>query len=250
MSLIERHQEILRILSHRRKVSVQDLSSRLAVSEVTIRKDLSLLEEMGYLVRTRGGAIPATQEEFLHPITLRRTEHLEEKQAIARKAREFIQEGDTLYLDSGSTTQALAALLLDMSLRVVTNSIDIVLALEKAPSIAVYCVGGSYRKDAGSFIGPLALDGLKNFRIDTCFMGTTGFSTDGAFSSQNIFESDAKRQALKLSNRKILLADSSKYGKQAFSVFATVEDIHLLISDGKLGELVDIHRFPCEILLC
>lgn len=250
MSLIERHQEILRILSHRGKLSVQELSTRLQVSEVTIRKDLSLLEEMGHLIRTRGGAIPATKKEFLHPIALRRTEHLEEKQAIARKATEFIQEGDTLYLDSGSTTQALASLLLDMSLRVVTNSVDIVLTLEKAPSIAVYCVGGSYRKDAGSFIGPLALDGLKNFRIDTCFIGTTGFSLDGTFSSQNIFESDVKRQALKLSNRKILLADSSKYGKEAFSVFATVEDIDLLISDKKLGELADLGRFPCEVILC
>lgn len=250
MDLIQRHQEILRILSHRGKLSVQELSNRMQVSEVTIRKDLTLLEEMGHLIRTRGGAIPAAKDEFLRPISLRRTEHREEKLAIAKKAKEFIREGDTLYLDSGSTTQTLASLLGDISLRIVTNSVDIVLTLEKAPSIAVHCVGGSYRKDAGSFIGPLALDGLKTFRIDICFMGTSGFSPDGALSSQNIFESEIKREAIRIAKRKVLLADSSKFGKEAFSVFARLEDIDVLVSDRKLGDLVDTRTFPCEVILC
>ena len=131
--LLERHDEILKILSNRGKVSVQEFTGRLGVSEVTIRKDLSILEETGFLIRTRGGATLAADKDLIRPITVRRKEHLEEKKAIARKAREFIQEGDTIYLDSGSTAVSLAALIKDMSLRVVTNSVDIVLALADAP---------------------------------------------------------------------------------------------------------------------
>ncbi|MFQ3548053.1 MAG: hypothetical protein SNJ56_06915, partial [Termitinemataceae bacterium] len=84
---------------------------------------------------------------------------------------------------------------------------------------------------------------------DTCFIGTTGFSRDGYFSSQNIYESDTKKQALGRSRRKILLADSSKYDTEAFSVFASLTDIHILISDTGLADKCDISRLPCEVIL-
>ncbi len=121
---IQRHDEILKIVSLRKRVSVQELTDRLQVSEVTIRKDLSILEEMGCLGRTRGGAKPAEDRDHLNTIRARRRENVERKEAIARK-------------------------------------------------------------DAGSFIGPQAIETLRNFQIETCFLGTTGLSSDGAFASRN-----------------------------------------------------------------
>lgn len=245
----ERQDEIIRIVSLRGQVSTQDLVNRLGVSEVTLRKDLSFLEDSGLLVRTRGGAMAATNRDLIRPLAQRRAEQRETKERIAQKAREFIHEGDTIFLDSGSTTQSLAQQIKDMSLRVVTNSIDVLIALQDAPEVLVFSLGGNFRKDAGSFIGPQTLEALNTFHIDTCFIGTTGFSADGSFSSQNIYESDTKRQALKRSKRRIILADSSKYGTEAFSVFATVEDIHILISDAELVHKCDITQFPCEVVL-
>jgi DeoR/GlpR family transcriptional regulator of sugar metabolism len=249
LALPARHQEILKILANRGKLGVRELTSRLNVSEVTIRKDLSLLEEMGFLVRTRGGAGPAADKELLRPITVRRKEHLDRKTAIAERAREFIREGDTIYLDSGSTATALASLCTDMSLRVVTNSVDIVLALSEAEGVAVYCIGGSYRKDAGSFIGPMALEALKNFHVETCFIGATGFSSEGLFSSQNILESEVKRQAMRVSKRRVLMVDSSKYGSSAFSVFARPEDVTILITDSDFPEADRIRGLGIDVLL-
>ena len=245
----ERHDEILRIVSIRGQVSIQDLSKRLDVSEVTLRKDLSVLEASGFLVRTRGGAMAATKKEWIRPLELRRKEQQEAKQRIALKARDFIHEGDTIFLDSGSTTQELALHIKDMSLRVITNSLDVLIALQDAPEMLVFSLGGNFRKEAGSFIGPQTLEALRSFHIDTCFIGTTGFSTDGDFSSQNIYESDTKKQALGRSKRKIILADSSKYGTEAFSVFASVQDIHILISDTELAHKCDLTAFPCEVVL-
>lgn len=245
----ERHDEILRILSIRGQLSIQDLNNRLKVSEVTLRKDLSFLEASGLLIRTRGGAMAATKTEWIRPLELRRKEHRELKIRIAKKAREFIREGDTIFLDSGSTTQELALQIKDMSLRVITNSIDVLIALQDAPEVSVFCLGGNFRKEAGSFIGPQTLEALRNFHIHTCFIGTTGFSAQGDFSSQNIYESDTKKQAFARSDRKVILADSSKYGCQAFSVFASVRDIHMLISDRELATTCDVSQFPCEVLL-
>lgn len=245
----ERQEEIVRIVSLRGQVSIQDLVRRLGVSEVTLRKDLNFLEASGLLIRTRGGAMAATKKELIRPLELRRTQAREAKERIALKARDFIREGDTIFLDSGSTTQELALRIKAMSLRVVTNSIDVLIALQDAPEVLVFSLGGNFRKDAGSFIGPQTLEALNNFRMDTCFIGTTGFSTDGFFSSQNIYESDTKKQALGRSKRKILLADSSKYGTEAFSVFAGLKDIHILISDSDLAQKCDIAQFPCEVVL-
>lgn len=98
MSHIPRHDEIIRIISHLRTVSVQDLTQRLKVSEVTIRKDLTLLEEMGSLVRTRGGARLAEDLTQLRSIQIRREERLAEKKRIAEKARELVNDDDTIYL--------------------------------------------------------------------------------------------------------------------------------------------------------
>ncbi len=245
----ERQEEIIRIISLRGQVSIQELNNRLGVSEVTLRKDLSFLEASGLLVRTRGGAMAATKKELIRPLQVRREEHKEEKVRIAQKAREFIHEGDTIFLDSGSTAQELALQIRDMSLRVITNSIEVLITLQDTPDLAVFALGGNFRKDAGSFIGPQTLEALRTFHIDTCFIGTTGFSTEGYFSSQNIYESDTKKQALQRSKRKIILADSSKYGTEAFSVFASIQDIHILISDRALADRCDITQFPCEIVL-
>ncbi|MGA2975472.1 MAG: DeoR/GlpR family DNA-binding transcription regulator [Spirochaetia bacterium] len=248
MAHIPRHDEIIRIISHLRSVSVQELTQRLKVSEVTIRKDLTLLEEMGNVVRTRGGAQLAEDRAQLRGIQVRKEENLAEKERIAAKARELVNEDDTIYVDSGSTCMLFARRLLDMNLRIVTNSLDIMNVVADAPGISLISVGGSYRKEAGSFIGPMAIEALKGLRIQTCFIGATALSAAGVFSSQNIIEAELKSRVLKSSKRRVVLADAGKFGRDAFAVFARPEDVDILITDRWIEGMRDLTVLGIEVL--
>ena len=250
MAYIARHDEIMKILSRLRKISVQELTERLGVSEVTIRKDLNVLEEMGYLVRTHGGALLAEDRIQEIPLSMRKDdEYLSEKQAIARRARELIREDDTIYLDSGSTNILLAREIKDMNLRVICHSIGVMTELADAPGISLISLGGSYRKDSGSFIGPLAVEGLKQFQIQTCFIGTAGFSSKGIFSSQNIIEAQLKSEVLKVSDRRIVITDRSKYNRTAFSIFARSHTIDILITDKQFQDADTLRALDIEVIL-
>lgn len=243
-----RHQDILNLLTMLRQVSVQELSQRLNVSEVTVRKDLTFLEEAGCLMRTRGGAQIAEDSRLLKTIDIRQRENLDRKQEIAAKAKEMIHDGETIYLDSGSTCLLLARQIRDMSLRVVTNSIDVMVELADAPAIQLFSLGGSYRKEAGSFIGPIALNTLQNFQIETCFIGATGFSAGGVFSSQNIIETQLKQRVLEASGRRIITADSSKFNKVAFSIFARPETVDILVTDSDFTHTKEFAALGIEVV--
>lgn len=231
MPLPDRHEDILRILELRERVSVTELTERLGVSEVTVRKDLSLLEEHGYLVRTRGGARLAQDRAVLEPIDRRLASRAAVKRAIGRRAAEFVRAGETIFIDSGSTCLALARAVRRMDLRIVTNSLDVLDELADAGSIVLHATGGSFRREARSFIGPLAADAVRRFHLDRAFLGTSGLTIDGVFSSQNVIESEGKRAALGQAARVLVLTDASKIGQAAFSIFARPEQVHMVITN-------------------
>ena len=246
----QRHIEILKMLTRLRYVSVQDLTARMEVSEVTIRKDLSHLEEKGLLFRTRGGAELAEDSRLLSSMNQRRSQNKARKICIAKKASELIREGDTVFIDSGSTCLELCGFVKDKSLRVVTNSIDVMNCLGEVSEITLIGVGGNYRKEAGSFIGPMALEIIKQYNFETCFLGTTGFTKRCVFSSQNVLESQLKQQVIQHSARRVVLADSSKYGKSAFSVFARAGDIDILYTDIKFEDAPLFAASGIETITC
>ncbi len=226
-----RHDAILRIVEARKSITVNELTERLRVSEVTIRKDLTVLEEMGLLMRTRGGAMLAENRVSSRSLKLRRDENREAKQRIAERALDLVQDGETVYLDSGSTCSAFASLLAPMSLRVVTNSIDVLVGLSHSDSVALHSLGGAFRREAGSLVGPLALEAFSKFRIDVAFLGTTGLSEQGVFTTQNLNEAQIKEAACKAAGRRVVLMDASKYPVEAFAVFARPGMIDVIVTD-------------------
>jgi DeoR/GlpR family transcriptional regulator of sugar metabolism len=249
MAFNERYNEITKILSKIKKVTVQELTERLKVSEVTIRKDLSDLEAHGKILRTHGGAVLAEDMTQHNPINIRINENIDKKTAIAKKARELVREDDTIYIDAGTTCCQFAQEIKDMNLRVVTNSMDVILELAQYPNISLFTLGGSYRIDARSFIGPIAINSIKNFQISTCFLGTSGISKEGNFSSQNTIEAELKSAILASSNRKVVLADNTKYGITAFSIFAKPKDIDILIMDSDINDLDNLKSLGIEIMV-
>ncbi len=246
MGYNERLDEILKILNKRKKITVQELTDRLNVSEVTIRKDLSFLEERGQIQRIHGGAILAQDKESLRHISIRLDEHVEEKTAIARKAAEMVHEGDTIFIDSGSTCYYLAREIKNMSIRILTNSLDVMIELSESPSVSLLSTGGSFRVDARSFIGPIALETISNFQIEVAFLGTTGFSEEGIFSAQNTLEAQIKKAVIKSSRHRIMLVDHYKYRTVAFSIFARPEDIDILVTDSDFPERENLAKLGIE----
>ncbi len=249
MKHIPRHEEILKILTRLRSVSVQELTNRLNVSEVTIRKDLTILEEMGFALRSHGRASLAEDSRTLSTLSKRRSTNIPEKKAIAEKAKTLIKEGDTIFIDTGTTCMYFAEAVRNMTLRVLTNSLDVMNVLAEEPSISLVSLGGNYRKEAGSFLGPIPIEALKNFQIETCFIGATGIQERGIFSSQNIMEAQMKQQVLSSSGRRVVLADSSKVGKTAFSVFARLEDVDVLVTDTGFTGSGAFKKMGVEVLL-
>ncbi len=243
-----RHEEILKTLRRMRSVSVQELTVKLKVSEVTIRKDLTILEEMGYIFRSHGRASLAEDNNTLRTLSTRKSINTDNKRKLAVKAKTLIRDDDTIYIDSGSTCRLLAEEIKDMSLRVITNSLDVMNILAEIPGISLVSLGGNYRKEAGSFLGPIPIESLKNFQIETCFLGATGILERGIFSAQNIMESQLKQQVLSVSKRRVILADSTKFGVTAFSVFARAGDIDILITNEDFNKPEDLVKQGIEIV--
>ena len=231
MTGYERRQEIVSIVTIRTSVRVGELAERLGVSDVTIRKDLSALEEMGLVVRTHGGVVLAEKSDEYTVLRARRSRNESIKHALARAALRLISHGETVFIDSGSTCAQLAPLVVDMDLRVVTNSLDVMVALANIPGIVLHSTGGNYRQGGGSFIGPFAEEMIRRMNFDHAFIGTTGLSWDGRFSSQNIIEAQTKRAVISAARSSVVLCDAGKIWHDAFSVFATAEDIDILITN-------------------
>lgn len=242
-TLNDRQIDILRILNRRERVTVAELTDRLRVSEVTVRKELSRLADAGRLVRVHGGARLAEEPEESRTVFRRRESNLGAKRDIARAAAELVREGETIFLDSGSTVEELARLVADMEVRVVTNSIEVI-SLLGGSRASVTCIGGGYRAEAGSFVGPLAVRTVREFFFDRCFLGATGITFDGTCSAQNVLEGEVKRAAIDQSTSRVVLADSSKLGNVAFSVFARAPEISLFVveSSPEAEKLAHVER--------
>lgn len=248
MTATERRQAIQAILNVRDSVRVVELSERLHVSEVTIRKDIAVLEEQGYLQRTHGGVVPAERFDPRYSLSARKGANPAIKAAIAARAREILHHGETIYIDSGSTCAAFAASIAEMELRVITNSLDVLTVLADRSTISLMALGGSYRHDAGSFIGPWTNLTMAQVQVDHAFIGTTGISLEGRFSAQNSIESEVKRHAISSARTAVVLAERQKIGVQAFSVFAEPNDIGVLVTDADEEECRRFESFGIHVI--
>ncbi|MBI9099509.1 MAG: DeoR/GlpR transcriptional regulator [Spirochaetaceae bacterium] len=226
-----RQDKILSLLQNFRQISVVDLTERLGVSQVTIRKDLTTLEEQGLILRSHGGARLAQAMNQVSTVSTRKEEFYDQKDRITSKAIELIQEGDSVCIDASSTNLLLAEKISSFPLRVITNSLEIMRTLSSSRDLTLTAVGGNFREEAGSFIGPIAENAVRQLQFDIAFIGATGISREGDFLTHNTIEGQLKKAMLKAARRRIILADSSKYEARSFSKFANPELIDVLITD-------------------
>lgn len=225
---------ILSQLEKNGQVSVNDLSESLGVSSVTIRNDLEQLERKNMLLRARGGAMKISQSHvgLDYPLSDKQKKHLPEKKEIGKKAIELIEEGNTIILDSGSTTFEIAKGLGKFEeLTVITNAINIASLLADNKNINVIVPGGTLRKNSLSLVGILAEKGFKNYFCDKLFLGVDGLDTSYGLSTPNIEEAHLNQIMIEMSQRVIVVADSSKFNRRGFAFIAPVSKMHTLITD-------------------
>lgn len=227
-----------------------ELSRELGVSAVTIRSDLEALEAQGLLKRNHGGAVSTRvlrfHPDFLHKSSL----HRREKEAIAARALELIEDGDRLLLDAGSTVLALARALQGRALTVVTHSLYLLNELINAPCIELIAVGGLLHPENLCFVGPLAEAFIEGLHVDTAFLGVNGVSARG-LSVTSPLEAGIKRKMIQAARRVVVLADSSKFGVDSFIEVAPLEAVDQVVTDAAIParHLNRLSRAGVEVLV-
>lgn len=236
---IERQRRILDILQRQGAVRTAELTKLMKVSAVTIRSDLGELQKLGECKIIWGGAVsglPASDQDGL----LRRRGELNvaSKQRIGKKAIDFIEVGQTLFIDAGTTTLEIVNNLprnLEY-LRIVTPSLNIAVAATYYPYVELVMPGGVLRNLTRSLIGAQTIRSLEMFNADLVFLASGGFSVENGVTTGNILEVEVKRTMVKRANRVILTADGSKYGHSLSLNVAPISAIDKLISDEQLGD--------------
>ena len=214
-------------------VDISTLSKALGVSEMTIRRDLSVLVSRGTAVRTHGGAIlPRERDVYMDS---RSQINVAEKKAIAKAAVAELQPGDSVFIDDGSTVAAMTQFIPhNIQLRVTTTSMSAALEFNKFPNIDVIAIGGRVSKTTKSAAGPIALELLQSMYFKTAFIGVPYITVDGIITSNAIDEIHLKKAAIAQSQRSILLMDSSKIHKEPINIkLASLDDFQMVITDSR-----------------
>lgn len=228
----ERRREILTVLARDGRVLVKDLARHFRISQITIRKDLEFLDGQGVIQRTHGGALPIPSGALLDP-SLREKEklHRKQKMLIAAAAASMVEQGQSVLLDSGTTTTAIARALKDMAqLTVITNAINIAAELA-GTNIEVILTGGTLRKNSFSLVGPLAERTLRQLSADLLFLGVDGFDTKAGLFTPNLLESEVNRAMVDIARKTIAVCDSSKFGRRSLCNIMPVGVVDQVITD-------------------
>jgi DeoR/GlpR family transcriptional regulator of sugar metabolism len=228
---------ICELLKSSEHVSIPELAKTFGVSEMTARRDLEKLENDGQVRRTRGGAMPTEKMEFEFDFTQRRQTRQKEKQAIAKKALDFISPSQRIILDTGTTTLELAYLLRDFKdLTIITPSLAVASVLQFSPGIQTVLLGGIIRKGSPDLTGLVTESNLDMFAVDIAFQGADGIGADGTLYSNDMRIVKVDQKIRKRAAKSYILADSYKLGRTALATNGQVSEIDALITDKAIPE--------------
>lgn len=232
----ERYQFILQKIEKEHSVRIKDLCKELNVTRQTIRKDIEYLETINKLKKVHGGAIlPKKMTE--PPFTSRNDFNLLEKEAIAIKAAGYVERGDTIFLDIGTTINRMVDYLIAIpDLTVITNSIYVAYHLGYSDHTRIILTGGEMRNKERSLSGLTTIQNLQQYYVDKAFFGVGGFSIKAGYTDYHIGEADVRRLMINRANTSFALMDYSKYDIVAVTQFANVGDMEVVITDEKAPE--------------
>lgn len=230
-----RQAEIVDRLQKGQTVSVKELADDFAVSEMTIRRDLAKLEERGLLLRTHGGGAPAGKLMFLQNALPHYTSS-PCKQAIGKLAAGLISPGQTVMVDSGSTTLEVARYLPKIpDISIATTSLCVAQELFGSP-IDVMVLGGILRKDFPGLVGSATESFLNNLHVDTLFVGCDGADSEDGFYMSDINTSSLERAMIAVADKVVLVTESKKFERRSFARFAAPDEINAIVTDSNISD--------------
>jgi DeoR family transcriptional regulator of aga operon len=248
----ERRTQILQIVRSAGRVRVNGLASRFNTSAVTIRSDLNELHQRGLVLRSHGGAVLPDTILRESPVHERLKAHSDEKRRIGAMAASLINNGETIILDSGTTTLEIARQIKKkQGLQIITNGVNIAAELLDARDVQVFIVGGSVRGESASISGHFTEEMFGQFSADKLFLSGAGCDLDFGVSGANLEETMVNRAMIRIAREIILVADASKFSKRSMSRIAPFSEIDTVISNTTLADAIQtkLRALGCNLIL-
>lgn len=242
----ERQNDILSLLKTKEKLLVNDLCEIYGVSPATIRNDLNTLEKRGLLKRTHGGAIAKFKIGFEETSVEKFNLLSEQKERIAERAESYIEDGDVIAIDTGTSAYALAKMISGkQKITVVTTDLRIANLLEGYNGVSVVIAGGTVRKGFGCTVGAIANSVLMSMNVDKVFLATNSVGADGRLSTPDLEQAQIKSSLIKMGKQVFLICDSTKFTASSFAKFGTLDDVDMIITDDGIDEVI-LNRLRAE----
>ncbi|MFA5675476.1 MAG: DeoR/GlpR family DNA-binding transcription regulator [Christensenellales bacterium] len=230
---ISRINEIERYLMDNKFASITDLCEHFSVSQNTIRRDIADLCSRGIAEKVYGGIVLRDGHNVV-PYNMRSVSNIDEKNELARLASRYIQDGETIYIDSGTTTPYLMRFIpQDCHITIISNSLNIYNESEQLPNANVISTGGLFYRYTNSFIGVSAISMLSNYHITKAFMAATGITIETGATNNSFHEAEMKKAVVNRCNKIILMADSTKVDKAASISFCPLKSLFAFVTDKK-----------------
>jgi len=239
---------ILELLVKEKKLEVCELAEHLGVSQVTVRKDLDLMEEQGLITREHGYAVLSSTDD----IKGRLAWHYEEKRKIARRAAELVKDGDTIMIESGSCCALLAKALTELrrGVTIITNSAFIADYIRRSSDFEIVLLGGIYQQDAQVMVGPMVRQCAENFWVDRFFIGVDGWSERTGFTNQDQMRAQAVRDMARQADQVIVLTESDKFMRRGTVPLNLKDQVKTVITDQNVESRVreELGIYGIEVL--
>jgi len=231
--MIKRQIKLLEILSDNKRIEVTKLAELLKVSQVTARKDLSILEQKGLLRREHGYALINSSEDINNRLGF----NYEIKRKLACLASELVSNGETVMIESGSSCALLAEELAynKKDITIITNSVFIVDYIRKAPFVKIVLLGGDFQPESQVLVGPTTRNCVKEFFVDKLFVGTDGYIPSIGFTGKNHMRVETVKAMAKSANKIVVLTDSSKFLQQGVVSQFKTEEVDYVITDNNIS---------------
>ncbi len=238
--LNERQNNILKILGRNDQTSVNELSEKLEVSSVTIRQDLKFLEAEGLLKRVHGGAVLKDADDLTNRLGM----NYEKKLRIARKVASYVNEGETILIESGSVNVLLARELLKIKkVTIITTNVYIARQFRKNEQANIIILGGIYQHDSETLVGKITKACIDQINIDKAFIGIDGYTKESGFTIRDLFRAEISSHIIQKARDVFIVTDSSKFGKTELTNICFPGNVqHLATNDDLKDEFQDEFR--------
>lgn len=253
LSLNSRQQSVLKYINEKEYASIKELAKEIGVSEATIRRDLDEMSQKEVLGRVHGGAIKLTGTSH-EPFQIEKIGHMtEEKKRIAQYASSIVKPGNSIFLDSGTTTLFVAEAIKDIkNLTIITDNLDIAYNVTFDSSSTVIFTGGMIRRDYSVVVGQITEDVVSRFKVDISFVGCDAADPDKGLYNVNYLEIGVKKAILNCGRKTVLVADHTKFNNCSLALVASFENVDCVITDTGISPVVvsKLKKNKIEVVLC